>query len=280
VRSRRGSAVAMLILLASCTSSPNPAAQGTVPSTEFPRDPGTAVYLPEDQPIYGALYDRLGVTSTQLSEFVQRERVEQFLECMSGRGYDFPAEVAAVIVRLPSAARSPVDSAIDEIRSSSILSTLSEVPEAAASECGAELDPLNPFNELAALLETVTSGVSDRVRADSRYVEAQKTADSCTGLITDSVEKRRQIVDQVAKISTDFSSGSLTAEAAIKALEALIPDAATIDWTVDGGCDEGFMAVERSLVAEYQQEYLDDNPGFIDGLVEEFRPLVETYTKG
>lgn len=159
------------------------------------------------------------------------------------------------------------------------MSTFTDIPEQVVSECSSELDSLNPFNELYALMETVTTSVSDRVMGDARYTEAKKVAESCSGLVTDSVTRRREIVDQVGKISSDFSSGGTTADMSIKSLTALLPVAATIDWTIEGGCDEVFMTIERSLVSEYQQKYLEDNPGFIEGLLEKFRPIVESYTK-
>ena len=35
------------------------------------------------------------------------------------------------------------------------------------------------------------------------------------------------------------------------------------------------MQVERSLVSEAQQEFLEENPGFIEGIADEYRPVID-----
>lgn len=233
-------------------------------------------YLPEQQPIYQAVYGRLGISSTELHDRVQARRVSVFLACMSDRGYSVPNEVAAPIVRLPRPDFTPVDASIDEVRSTnSPVGT--QIDERAASECYADVEPISPFNNLFSLLEVATKEVSDRVRVDDRYIAFANSREGCDAGQSDTDADRQQIQSQVQSIMTSYRSGELVAAAALDELEELRPVAGRIDWTTDGGCDAEAYAVERLLVAEYQQRYLDDNPGFVDGVVEQFEPVVQEF---
>jgi hypothetical protein len=154
-----------------------------------------------------------------------------------------------------------------------------EIPEEQLGACLAVIDPINPFNDLFNLVEEQTSAVSDRVRADDRYAAALQKSSACPA-DTPPSDGRQTIAERVETVMNSYTAGTLDAAEALAALEQVRAAANQIDWSIDGGCDETLMGVERQLVSEYQQDFLDDNPGFIDSLVDKFRPIVDRYVTG
>lgn len=250
----------------------------TANSLAPPSSGNSGAYEPEDQPIYRLLYDRLGVNSGDLRELANRARLDAYLDCMAERGFDMPADGAAPIVRLPAPSYSPVDDGIAQIRAREAMAGV-DIPEEQMGECLGDIDPINPFNDLFRLVEQQTAAVSDRVRADNRYLAAHEQSSTCAADTSPS-EDRQIISERVTTVLNSYTSGTMDAAAALDALEQLRKAASQIDWSIDGGCDDSLMGVERQLVSEYQQEFLDENPGFIDGLVEKFQPVVDQYLAG
>jgi hypothetical protein len=207
-----------------------------------------------------------------------RARLSAYLGCMAKRGFRMPADGAVPIVRLPAPSYSPVDDGIAQIRAREAMAGVN-IPEAQMGACLSDIDSINPFNDLFRLVEQQTTAVSDRVRADSRYVAALKQSSTCPAGTPPS-DDRRDISTRVTAVMTSYTSGTMNASAATRALEQLRNAANEIDWSIDGGCDKGLMAVERQLVSEYQAEFLNKNPGFIVGLVEKFKPVVDHYLSG
>lgn len=257
------------------SSTPQGEAASTASALTLPAGGDDVSYRPEDQPIFRQLYDRLGLGSADLRELADRARLQTYLECMAERGFDMPADAASPIVRLPRPSSSPVDDGIEQIKAQEAMVGV-EVPEQQMTACLVEIDSINPFNDLFGLVEGQTASVSDRVRADERYLAATAKSASCAEGTPPS-DGRLAVSDQVTAIVDSYVSGAVGAAASLHSLEQLRPAASRIDWSIDGGCDADLMKVERELVAEYQQRFLDENPGFVDGLVEEFKPVVDQY---
>lgn len=285
--STRMAAILMSIaaaVLGACGNSGNESTQSTeqvapAPNSLAPPSSGSnGSYQPEDQPIYRLLFDRLGVSSGELRELANRSRLDAYLACMAGRGFDMPADGAVPIVRLPAPSYSPVDDAVAQIRAQEAMAGV-DIPEQQMGACLTDVDSINPFNDLFALVEQQTSAVSDRVRSDERYNAAREQSSTCAA-DTPPSDGRRDVSERVTTVMNSYTSGEVDAQAALGELERLRQAAAQIDWSIDGGCDESIMAVERQLVSEYQQEFLDENPGFIDGIVERFQPIVDQYLPG
>lgn len=251
---------------------------GPLDSVASPSSGTSIAYMPEDQPIYRILYDRLGIHSGDLRASANRARLHAYLDCMTERGFDMPSDGAVPIVRLPASSYSPVDDGISQIRALEAMASV-QIPEEQMGACLIAIDSINPFNDLFSLVEAQTSAVSDRVRTDDRYVAAREQLSSCPA-DTPPSDGRQSISEQVGAVMNSYTVGTLDAAGAFFALEQLRGAANQIDWSIDGGCDESFMGVERQLVSEYQQEFLDDNPGFIDGLVEKFQQVVDQYVTG
>lgn len=234
-------------------------------------------YSPESQPIYRLLAERLGYTSGEVRAAADRERAAIFHACLADAGYDYPTDAVLAIVALPSPATTPVDRALASIRAAEAAQGVSPVPEQALGACLPAVDGVNPFNALQQLVDEAVISVSDRVRANATYIEAQEDYQACVagGAPPTPDPVRDDIVQKVAEVEQRYGAGQLNGSAAISELQALSTAASTIDWTVEPGCDSALMQVERSLVSEAQQEFLEENPGFIEGIADQYRPVID-----
>lgn len=265
--------ICLVAVVSACNSTD---ASGSVaPANSTGREVITASYRPEDQPVFRLLYQRLGISSERLRELGDRARVASFVTCMDDRGFPVPNEAAVPLVRLPGGSYSPVDEAMASIRADASLGGAS-LPEDATIACLDESEAVNPFNDLFALVQSATKDVSDRVTADPRYVQAREDMASCPQEESPT-DGRQVLIDRVSAIASSYKSGALAAAEALQGLARLEAEAASIDWTVNGNCDVKMMAIERRLVTEYQEKYLSDHPGFVDGVAEQFKPVVDRF---
>lgn len=269
------------LIMGGCSGSetePSTTGGGTPgPSTTADND-GEVSYQPEDQPVYRLLYDRLGLSSSELRGLAESARLNAFLSCMGQRGFDMPADAAIPIVRLPAPSLSPVDEGIAQVKSEEAMRDR-DIPEQQMGACLIDIDLINPFNDLVSLLDDQTAAISERVRTDPRYRVALDASAMCSSNPA-STDNRRTISDQVQQIVMSYSNGGTSAAETLHLLEQLRGAASQVDWSTEGGCDADLMVVERALVSEYQQRFLDENPGFISGVVDEFGPIVDKYLAG
>jgi hypothetical protein len=201
-----------------------------------------------------------------------------YLDCLRSAGFDLPEAAALPVVSLPSPSVTPVEALLRQIRAGEAMKNRTYPSEQIDAGCLEAVDSINPFNDLAAILEDATTAVSDTVRADKRYLQAQQQERQCVAseesLDGANSGLRQQILDEVGRIEQLYGAGTASGADLIAQLEKISVDARTVDWTVEPGCEEALVAIERELVDEAQRDFLEANPGFIDGLVEKYRPIV------
>lgn len=230
----------------------------------------------ESQPIYALLADRIGHTSAEILRASSRRRVIDFRCCIEAEGYSYPTEMIEHLVYLPSPSDTPVDQAIQAIKAQSVRPAAEGPPEIVLADCLSRVEEgehENPLVLLAALMEDAVKSISDRVQADPRYLHAKEAPCDQASVQRDD-SRRAGIARSIDGVLSSFLDGSLDAQAAISRLEALRSEASTVDWTSAGGCEDAVLQVERALVSEAQAEFLEQNPTFIDGLVEAYAPVV------
>jgi len=151
-----------------------------------------------------------------------------------------------------------------------------------AQECEiAALEALpNPVDDLSQLLEDATQQISDRARADERYISAQAAFRDCAEDSGYAPEQTQTLLvgisEDGAEIIGRFRSGAVTENEALRLLDELELQEERAVAMLDK-CGSALLAEERVVVAELQEDFLRSNPGFILGLSQQLVTAVDRY---
>lgn len=235
-----------------------------------------AAYVLERQPIYALLAQRIGYTSFDIAKAENRRRVRLADKCFKSDGWVLPRAALEGIAGGGLPGSTPVDEAKARIAQTDAVKGGGLPSQSELVHCLPEFDLQGPLTSLDELVQNAIIEVSNSIKADPRYVQANTLVEKCKAAAPpgDKTSEYSVITTRIAQIEAGYASGALTAIAAQKALDDLVSRARKIVWELTPGCDTQLMSVERSLVNEYQLKYLDAHPGFVDGIAEKYKPIV------
>lgn len=252
------------------------------PTAESSRTDGGDDLGLNDQPLYAALSGQIGYTYEELDAASSRQQASLARDCLAKKGF------AVAIEDLDTSADAPdqrplVYSAIEDI-SSGIVNTspLDAIPPIAVEECTA--NGTGVIFQLLTLVGSATQEISARVQADSDWISASTSERKCVEPLLSRLEDANsRIFDadvEVIDIVESVKERSTTPSAALSRLQQIqgaIAPSEELQRVADS-CSDERRAVEARLVAQYQAAFLEEHPGFVSEISEQFAKDIDKLT--
>ncbi|HUF99337.1 MAG TPA: hypothetical protein VMM60_14505 [Ilumatobacter sp.] len=256
LKARRACLLVIPLIVVACGSSQaDNSASSWVPA-DFARS---------NQPLYAAIEDELGFGYDAIIAAADRKTAHDARSCLDERGY----EVAWIdlVDSISSVALSAVESVRQMIsRSSAARSGLASVPVEALDDC----IPLTPpaVAELLGLLEPAIASVSDRVRARPEFIDSVNRSTQCRA--ERSSQSLPSADEKAMQIAQEFEDGAIDQTTALARLDEVDRQAISEETELTQRCGPSAVELERVLVIEEQQAFLEREPDFVPGLGESF----------
>jgi hypothetical protein len=281
MRAIRGAlCIALLVSATGCASSNRPGQ-----STET-TDPANGDWSHDDEPLYAAVANQLGYRIDAIAAASDKYTKARLSDCLVTKGYDssavpesLPADIAnSTAGGATSAAIRAVNSAQPAVKSAAIA-----LPADVLTGCESEAS-LEAVAGLEGLLSNAIAEVSDRAKADSVYISAVRKKDSCVqklGFDPSSImSKAFQDDSDAMEVYVSFAAGTISRDLALLKLSDIRVRTQHYSSSLQelNLCGSALTLVERQVVAKAQRQYLDNHPGFVAGIADEFRPVMAVVT--
>lgn len=259
--------LAVAVLLGSCGSGDVTPASSSESSSGVP-------YTRDQQPLYAAVYKAVGYTLPEIEAATTRAQADSLQDCLADLGYQ--TEINDVAASLSASGRSDIELAIDYVEKGASTSTLDAIPSDTVGDCTQQSTTVfNAFADLQSLLDVAIQDVSSRIQANPDWISAASREHDCIAKLGDAAAanaQREAISSDMTTTLAAFNAGQFTSEQALSKLRALQTELRGLDSSDDQvrACSSSRLTLERELVSEEQQHYMDQNPGFVDGIAESF----------
>lgn len=264
---RRGFLLWTLALIIGCSHSPNSTA-----STSTVRADGRF-----EEPIVLAVEARVGTTVDVLTSRFEALQAKTVVACLGAQGYKLSlAEAQGALGQ--SAAKHPSQYEIAEtyFRDGQLIGGVPiGISEDAFGECTMAANNLNsPIKSLRNLMVKAVKEVSDRVGASEDYLNAKSREMKCFKSIGENPDVTPPPPDiEISNLVGLVMNGSLTRSDALAQLARLKTKVVQYDATSQArkSCEDPLMSTERALVSKGQEKFLQDNPGWLEGIADAYR---------
>ena len=256
-----------LALIVGCSNSPNSAAPTNTISADGKFE----------EPIVLAVEARIGTTVDVLTNRFEALQAKSVIACLEDRGYKMSL-VEAQDALGHSASKHPSQFEIAEtyFRGGQLTGGIPiGISEDAFGECTMAANNLNsPINSLRNLMVKAVKEVSDRVSASEEYLNAKSMEMKCFQSIGEKPDDMPPPLDlEISNLVGRVMNGSLTRNDALAQLLKLKSKKVQYDSVTQArkSCEDLLMSTERALVANGQEKYLRDNPGWLEGIADAYR---------
>ncbi|MCB0921499.1 MAG: hypothetical protein R2694_09940 [Ilumatobacteraceae bacterium] len=243
-----------------------------------------------DEPLYQALQAATGYSPYDLTLLRDQSVNQAVVECMAQRGFttsiaaESPIESKLAGTNVGDVARRALELIDQNQVGPSVSRTPSDVEAQQLAACRQEVESSTPALDLLALTDDLMSGATTSaggfVASSSDYAEAKEQLRMCIasiGLVDLTVvDEARGDDSRALDALYSFVRGEVDEQSTLAALEEIAGrralDAPLLQQALR--CEGSFLAVERALYFEGQLRYLNDHPGFIDGIAEQLEETI------
>lgn len=247
-------------------------------STSIPK--GDAHEGSSSEPFTAAVEARIGYSVDELHEVAGQMRVGFVDRCMSAKGFDITrSEIELLVLDEYAETTTLLDIAVAQVTGEPVPGALpSDIPEEQIIPCIEQAEAeTSSVQRLSDLLGEIIEDISARIGSNSEFLQARDLYEECIGSLGfDSAPRAGQTSDERAsEIMGQYLGGSLSKNEAILSLQDLrdlqaneFSNQAEVD-----KCAGPLLAVEERIYAQEQRRMLDENPGLLDGIAEEYASL-------
>jgi hypothetical protein len=269
---RSGIALALSILVVVSCSSPE---NSLAPSSTFSP---TGKF---EEPIVAAVETKVGTSMDALTGRFETLQAKSVVSCLSEHGYRVSIDDAKKFLG-QSNFNQPSEYEIAEtyFREGRMIGGVPEgISEDSYGNCTMVANNMkSPALSLRELMERATREVSNRVTINNEFLRAKAAEANCLQSIGENPADSMTPPDlQISDLVGRVMNGVLSPSEALKQLALLKSTVAQFDARTKArkACENPMISTERALVSQEQARFLQNNPGWVEGIADKFRVQIK-----